>query len=106
MRFGVVGTGVIGSGWAVRALSRGWEVIATDPSPGADVRLRSAVANAWPAVRKLGLYPDADPDRIDFVTSADAVGEAAEFIQESAPRRSKSNGLCCKRSMLPPIPKW
>jgi 3-hydroxyacyl-CoA dehydrogenase len=41
---GVVGTGVIGAGWAVRALARGHDVVAWDPAPGAAERLRSAVA--------------------------------------------------------------
>jgi carnitine 3-dehydrogenase len=38
-RFGVVGTGVIGAGWAARALARGLDVIASDPAPGAEERL-------------------------------------------------------------------
>ena len=35
MKFAVVGTGVIGSGWITRMLAHGHEVIATDPSEGA-----------------------------------------------------------------------
>ena len=31
MKFAVVGTGVIGSGWITRILAHGHEVIATDP---------------------------------------------------------------------------
>lgn len=85
MRFGVVGTGVIGAGWAVRALSRGWEVIAHDPAPGAEARLLASIERAWPSVRKIGLYPDADPTRIRFASSVTAVAESARFIQESAP---------------------
>ena len=34
MKFAVVGTGVIGSGWITRMLAHGHEVIATDPSEG------------------------------------------------------------------------
>ena len=40
----VVGTGVIGVGWAVRFLAAGFDVVATDPSPGAKHRLREMVA--------------------------------------------------------------
>jgi len=43
---GVVGTGVIGAGWAVRALARGLDVVAWDPAPGAEERLRAAVDRA------------------------------------------------------------
>ena len=36
----VVGTGVIGSSWATAFLGRGFEVVATDPAPGAEIALR------------------------------------------------------------------
>ncbi len=85
MRFGVVGTGVIGAGWAVRALSRGWDVVASDPAPGAEDRLHASIERAWPSVRKIGLYPGADPGRVTFVASPEEVGEQADFVQESAP---------------------
>ncbi len=85
MIFGVVGTGVIGAGWAARALGRGWDVVAHDPAPGAEDRLHQAVAKAWPSVRKIGLYPGADPARLQFVSSVEEVASAAVFIQESAP---------------------
>ena len=83
--FGVVGGGVIGSGWAARALGRGYEVVAFDPAPGAKERMASAVERAWPALRKLGLYPDADPTAIRFVDSPEAVGATATFVQEAVP---------------------
>jgi len=81
----VIGTGVIGSGWATRALSRGLEVVAWDPAPGAEHLLRKAIDRAWPSVRRLGLYPGARPDRITFMDRPEAVCEVADFIQESAP---------------------
>jgi len=83
--FGVVGTGVIGSGWAVRALSRGIDVVAWDPAPGAQDRLHQAIGRAWLSVRRLGLYPGAEPDRIRFAATPEEVCRAADFIQESAP---------------------
>ena len=83
--FGVIGTGVIGSGWAVRALSRGIDVVAWDPAPGAEDRLQEAIGRAWPSVRRLGLYPGAKPDRIRFAGTPEEVCRAADFIQESAP---------------------
>ncbi|WP_420435895.1 3-hydroxyacyl-CoA dehydrogenase NAD-binding domain-containing protein [Candidatus Poriferisocius sp.] len=46
---GVVGTGVIGSGWAVRVLARGCDVVAWDPADGAEDRLREAIERAWPS---------------------------------------------------------
>ncbi len=40
----VVGTGAIGASWAALALSRGFGVVAADPAPGAESRLRDSVA--------------------------------------------------------------
>ena len=51
---GIVGSGVIGAGWAARCLARGYNVIATDPAPGAEEIMISKIANAWPALIKIG----------------------------------------------------
>ncbi len=83
--FGVVGGGVIGSGWAARALGRGYEVVAHDPAPGAEERMLAAVERAWPALRKLGLYPGADATALTFVDSPEAVGAQCAFVQEAVP---------------------
>ncbi len=91
---GVVGTGVIGAGWAARALAHGLRVVAWDPAPGWQARLTAAVDNAWPALEKVGLYRGASVDRLRCVDSMDAVCEAADFIQESAPEQ-----LALKRSL-------
>lgn len=86
-RLAVVGTGVIGAGWAARFLARGYEVIASDPAPGAEARLRASVANAWPALTRLGLEAGADPARLVFDSSLDAAVADADFVQECAPER-------------------
>jgi carnitine 3-dehydrogenase len=84
---GIVGTGVIGAGWAARALAWGLDVVASDPGKDAEKKLRAAVDNAWPALAKLGLADGASTGRLRFVGSvADAVKDA-DFIQESAPER-------------------
>ncbi|MGO1117631.1 L-carnitine dehydrogenase [Rhodovibrionaceae bacterium A322] len=85
----IVGTGVIGAGWAARCLAHGLDVVAWDPAPGAEERLRAAVANAWPALERVGLWPGASQDRLSFVSElADAV-KGADFVQESAPEREE-----------------
>ena len=84
---GLVGTGVIGSGWAVRALSRGWEVVATDPAPGAAEGLMAFVERAWPAATALGLYPGARPDRVRFVSTIEETAARADLVVESVPER-------------------
>ena len=81
----VIGTGVIGAGWAARALAHGLDVVAWDPAPGWRAKLSAAVENAWPALRKLGLYASASRERLHFADSLPAACAAADFIQESAP---------------------
>ncbi len=83
----IVGTGVIGAGWAARFLAHGLDVVAWDPAPDAEVKLRAAVDNAWPAVSKLGLYPGADRARLRFAASLEELCAAADFVQENAPER-------------------
>ena len=85
MKIGLIGTGVIGTGWAVRALARGHEVVATDAADGAEERLRSGIDRAWGAARQLGLFPDADPTNVTWVDSAGDVAERSDFVQESVP---------------------
>lgn len=85
--FGVIGTGVIGAGWATRALARGLDVIAWDPAPEAELKLRTAIDNAWPAVEKLGLSHNADRGRLRFTDTLETVANQSDFIQENAPER-------------------
>ncbi|MEU6142005.1 3-hydroxyacyl-CoA dehydrogenase NAD-binding domain-containing protein [Streptomyces sp. NPDC047081] len=86
-RVAVVGTGVIGAGWAALFLAYGHDVVAHDPGEGAEARLREAVAQAWPALERLGLAEGASPERLTFAGElADAVA-GAEFVQESGPER-------------------
>lgn len=83
----VVGAGVIGAGWAARYLAHGLEVVATDPAPDAEERLRAKVALAWPALEQIGLDPAASQSRLSFRADLDRAVEGADFVQESAPER-------------------
>jgi 3-hydroxyacyl-CoA dehydrogenase len=86
-RVAVVGTGVVGASWAAFYLSRGLEVSATDPAPGAEAALRSFVDRAWPALESLGLSAGASRDRLCFSTDLEKALVGAQFVQESAPER-------------------
>ncbi len=83
-RIGLVGAGLIGAGWAARCLAHGLDVVATDPAPNAEAKLRATVANAWPALKRVGLKPGASQSRLRFVASPEAAVADADFIQESA----------------------
>jgi carnitine 3-dehydrogenase len=84
----IVGSGVIGAGWAARCLSRGLDVTAWDPASDAEERLRAAVEKAWPALEAAGLER-ANGGRLRFVpTLAEAVRDA-DYVQENAPEREE-----------------
>jgi len=85
--FAAIGAGVIGSGWAARALARGLDVVAWDPAPGAERQLRANVANAWRALERAGLEPGASISRLRFASSVEDCVAQADFVQESAPER-------------------
>lgn len=86
-RTAVIGTGMIGGGWAAHFLRHGMQVAAWDPAPDAETKLRERITTVWPKLERLGLHPDASPDNLSFYSSlASAVAEA-EFIQESTPER-------------------
>jgi carnitine 3-dehydrogenase len=83
----VVATGVIGASWAALFLARGLDVVATDPAPDAERRLRDAVAADWPVLDSLGLADDASPDRLTFTADVREAVSQAEFVQENGPER-------------------
>jgi len=84
-RVTVIGTGVIGAGWAARFLAHGYEVTAWDPGKQAEAKLAAAVARAWPSLEKLGLPAPADQNRLQFENTLEAACAGSSFIQESAP---------------------
>ncbi len=83
---GIIGTGVIGAGWATRFLANGHTVIAYSPAPNAEENLRKFVDRAITYSRKLTLFSGND-DNYDlrFVDSLAEMAAEADFIQESIP---------------------
>jgi carnitine 3-dehydrogenase len=86
-RVAIVGTGTIGASWATEFLAHGFDVIATDPGPDAEDKLRAYVDAAWGAIAANGLPPGASPDRLSFTTELREALAAADFVQENAPER-------------------
>jgi 3-hydroxyacyl-CoA dehydrogenase len=84
-RVAVVGTGVVGSGWAALFLARGLDVVVYDPAQAARERLRDTIKTAWPTLTALGLAEGASQQRLTWAASvADAVRDA-QFVQENGP---------------------
>jgi carnitine 3-dehydrogenase len=96
----VVGTGVIGGGWAAHFLRRGYDVVAWDPGPGARERLDAMLDNAWPSLERLGLSEGAGRDRLRWADTLEEALRDADFVQESSPEV-----LEAKRSLLAQIDK-
>jgi carnitine 3-dehydrogenase len=80
----VVGTGVIGASWAAHFLANGLDVVATDPAPGAEERLRTDVAAHWPVLQPVA---GASPDRLTFTPDPAAAAAESDFVQENGPER-------------------
>jgi 3-hydroxyacyl-CoA dehydrogenase len=86
-RIAIVGTGVIGASWAAEYLARGFDVIATDPAPDAELNLRKYIDEAWPALTAMGLSPKASRDRLSFTRDMKAALSNADLVQENGPER-------------------
>src|SRR3984957_8783951 len=86
-RIAIIGAGVIGASWATAFLARGMDVVASDPTPGAEEAPRKTVDAQWPAMQQIGLSPGASTERLRFAASPeDAVADAG-FAQENGPER-------------------
>ncbi len=86
---GIAGTGLIGAGWAARLLIRGIDVIAFDPAPAAEAKLRAAIDVAWPSMERLLGRKPARLGKLTFTTSLRDMAKAADFVQEAAPEREE-----------------
>ncbi|MBM2657379.1 3-hydroxyacyl-CoA dehydrogenase NAD-binding domain-containing protein [Staphylococcus pseudoxylosus] len=85
MKFAVVGTGVIGSGWITRILAHGHEVIATDPSENAFESMLKQVKQNWPYAEQLGLAENASLENLTFTPHLEEAVKDADHIQENVP---------------------
>lgn len=81
----IVGTGVIGAGWAARMLHRGIDVVATDISEAAEKSLREVIQNSEAALQRVVNVPQEKKGKLTFTTSLKEAVENADFIQESSP---------------------
>src|SRR3984885_4856226 len=84
---GLLGTGVIGGGWAARALHYGIDVIAADVKPEMEAWIRGAVQNAEGALSRLTFAPLPPKGKLSFTTDLFAMARQADFIQENIPEQ-------------------
>src|ERR1700735_4040832 len=88
-RIAIIGTGVIGASWTSLFLAKGLQVIATDVAPNAEAGLRSFVEAAWPALKRLGLSPEASQSNLKFTAALAQAVDGVDLVQENGPERSE-----------------
>lgn len=81
----IVGTGVIGAGWAARCIHRGFDVIATDPGPNAEKLIREVLENSEAALQRVVKVPPEKRGSFKFVATVEEAVKDADYIQESVP---------------------
>jgi 3-hydroxyacyl-CoA dehydrogenase len=86
-RIAIIGTGVIGASWTALFLANGLDVVATDVAPGAEAALKHFVAEAWPALQRLGLASGASPNRLSFTAALTDAIKDADLVQENGPEK-------------------
>src|SRR6202034_586779 len=84
---GLLGTGVIGGGWAARALHFGIDVVAADVKPEMQAWIRGAVENAEGALARLTFAPLPPKGTLSFTTDLRAMARRVDFIQENIPEQ-------------------
>ena len=84
-RVGIIGAGTIGASWAAHFLARGMDVQVWDPAPEGASRAAQFVADAWPALQRLGLVAGADQARLQHCEDVQSALDRVQFVQESAP---------------------
>ena len=83
---GLLGTGVIGAGWATRALHTGINVVASDIDPKMEDWINEAVENALPSLQSLTEGITLPPKgKLTFTTDPISMSQQVEFIQENIP---------------------
>src|SRR3569833_4658317 len=80
---GLLGTGVIGGGWAARALHYGINVIAADVKPEMEAWIRGAVENAEGALSRLTIAPLPPKGKLPFTTELLVLALQVDIIQEN-----------------------
>jgi len=80
----VIGAGVIGASWSALFLASGLSVVASDPAPGAEKKLRTFVEKALLDLRSLGWKGEG---HLTFLEDAREAVSGADFVQENGPER-------------------
>ncbi len=84
---GVIGAGVIGSGWIARLVLNGIDVFVFDPSKDAAKNVDKVIHNAERAYKNLLKSPLPKKGALSFFDSVSEVAKSSEIIIEAVPER-------------------
>ena len=85
----IIGTGVIGAGWAARFIASGHHVQAYDPSPRSLKKLKTDVKKALTSLNKIGLHKNASIKNLTYHNNLKDALKDTSFVQENAPEKEK-----------------
>ena len=85
----IIGTGVIGAGWAARFIASGYHVQAFDPSPRSLKKLKTDVKKALISLSKIGLHKNASIKNLSYHDNLKDALKDTSFVQENAPEKEK-----------------
>lgn len=86
-KIAIIGTGVIGAGWAARFLAHGYDVAAWDPGEEAETQLWRSLEQAEPALDAADYSGGSPRGRLTFTADWKEAVRDAILIQENAPER-------------------
>ena len=101
----IIGTGVIGAGWAARFLAKGYIVKAYDPNINSLKKLKKNIRFAFKSLKKIGLNKNASLKKLKVFTNLNDALYETTFVQENAPENEKIkknilNNFFCKFNEL------
>ena len=98
---GLLGTGVIGAGWAARAMHAGIDIIAMDTNPTMENVIKNIIENALPHLSSLteGINMP-QRGKFRFTSDLEDVASNSDFIQENVPEN-----LDIKKAVLSKVSK-
>ena len=85
----IIGTGVIGAGWAARFLANGYTVKAFDPNKVSREQLKINVRTAFKSLKKIGLHKNASLKNLKVFSKLPDALRKTSFVQENAPENEK-----------------
>ena len=82
---GVIGCGVIGASWTTLFLWQDLNVVATDPAPGAELRLLEMIKKSWKSLESLHAPKRIPFELLNFVPDIVPFLSEVDFVQEVSP---------------------